>query len=186
VCECVFVCVYCGMLLLQLLCGPAQLRFNPQGREVAYRSGQYQQQQISLAEQQQRHPRVAAAPSSSSLVLSPRHRLTFPPAAHSTNATPAPATFPHPPPAMHLTLPTPSRPPTFAPLADRLQPVQMEPVVAGGIGWHRATVQMPTDAHVLDLAFIDSADTRVGRGSVSGRLCDKDAVCCVGNACARA
>lgn len=70
----------------------------------------------------------------------------------------------HHQPCISLFRPITAPPPTFVPRADRLQPVQMEPVVAGGIGWHRATVQMPTDAHVLDLAFIDSADTRVRVG----------------------
>ena len=40
----------------------------------------------------------------------------------------------------------------------------MEPVIAGGIGWHKAVVDIPADAHVLDLVFRDSSDMHVSGG----------------------
>ena len=44
----------------------------------------------------------------------------------------------------------------------------MEPVIAGGIGWHKAVVDIPADAHVLDLVFRDSSDMHVSRGVIAG------------------
>lgn len=53
----------------------------------------------------------------------------------------------------------PTHPPNLT--ADKKAPIPMESVIPGGIGWLKATVTVPTDAHVLDLAFIDSADQHV-------------------------
>ncbi|PRW39290.1 Soluble starch synthase chloroplastic amyloplastic isoform A [Chlorella sorokiniana] len=38
----------------------------------------------------------------------------------------------------------------------------LQGVIPGGIGWEKATVQVPPDAHVLDIAFLDSRDKHGG------------------------
>ncbi|KAL4419296.1 hypothetical protein ABPG77_001628 [Micractinium sp. CCAP 211/92] len=45
---------------------------------------------------------------------------------------------------------------------EKFAPVQMQSVVPGGIGWYKATVQVPEDAHVVDFAFLDTRDQQTG------------------------
>lgn len=40
--------------------------------------------------------------------------------------------------------------------------VPLQSVIPGGIGWEKATVQVPPDAHVVDIAFLDSRDKHGG------------------------
>lgn len=41
-------------------------------------------------------------------------------------------------------------------------PLPMEDTLPGGIGWQKATIQVPADAHILDTVFLDSADQHGG------------------------